>query len=390
MVRTHDIEPKSADEVFQPPPEMLNAQPAFQHHPTDSNAYQQSDQAPPRPPKQGFQYASAEPEYKPKGDYQQPVDHYQPSSQSSHPQAVDNIHQYQQQSYQSQPASGVQLQEGIPVQRGVQSQAHSMPPATTSGLVQHPGIHCDQCHFPVIGVRYKCSCCPDFDMCSSCMDAYDASILNGTAQNISTTGQTLPHQQGYQPNMNNNNHNSSTNSHSHHHKEDDPVKELIHNVERIGHDVRNQLFPKQAKKEQERKAQYEREQEHLRQQAILQQQQQQAQMQAQSMQGKGTVAAPPPLHLHANPKHIFIRIGIPVTVDSPSPYLQNKGTWVHDGISCCNCHCTPIVGFRYFCTACATSFCTSCEQQGAHRLDHNLLKMAPAHIVEAEMRKHTY
>jgi hypothetical protein len=44
-----------------------------------------------------------------------------------------------------------------------------------------------------------------------------------------------------------------------------------------------------------------------------------------------------------------------------------------------------IVGYRYFCTMCATSFCETCEQNGlprivattAHRHDHNLLKMVP-------------
>jgi hypothetical protein len=35
----------------------------------------------------------------------------------------------------------------------------------------HAGINCDQCKaIPIMGVRYKCSMCPDYDLCSSCIE----------------------------------------------------------------------------------------------------------------------------------------------------------------------------------------------------------------------------
>jgi hypothetical protein len=38
-----------------------------------------------------------------------------------------------------------------------------------STVVSHAGITCDQCGAsPVVGVRYRCSVCPDFDLCDSC------------------------------------------------------------------------------------------------------------------------------------------------------------------------------------------------------------------------------
>lgn len=42
-------------------------------------------------------------------------------------------------------------------------------PAEESGPVVHRHVTCDGCRkFPIVGIRYKCSVCPDFDFCSEC------------------------------------------------------------------------------------------------------------------------------------------------------------------------------------------------------------------------------
>lgn len=79
--------------------------------------------------------------------------------------------------------------------------------------------------------------------------------------------------------------------------------------------------------------------------------------------------------------HFFLRIARPLKLEA-SPALQNRDDWKHN-VSCAECLCTPIVGYRYFCTSCGISFCESCEQKGlpkttsttSHSQSHNLLKM---------------
>jgi next-to-BRCA1 protein 1 len=46
--------------------------------------------------------------------------------------------------------------------------SHQEPPATTSDPDIHPGVVCDACGGGISGIRYKCSVCPDYDLCSSC------------------------------------------------------------------------------------------------------------------------------------------------------------------------------------------------------------------------------
>lgn len=111
------------------------------------------------------------------------------------------------------------------------------------------------------------------------------------------------------------------------------------------------------------------------------------------------------------PGHLFIRIGIPLNLRQPQlqsqspslsstpsslsipPILSNRLGWIHEGVRCDGClqrnsnshagtttasDCEWIVGYRYFCTTCATSYCESCEQSGVHHIhnvSHNLLKM---------------
>ncbi|POI25479.1 hypothetical protein CIB84_010771 [Bambusicola thoracicus] len=34
--------------------------------------------------------------------------------------------------------------------------------------VVHPNVICDGCQGPVVGARFKCTVCPDYDLCSTC------------------------------------------------------------------------------------------------------------------------------------------------------------------------------------------------------------------------------
>ena len=42
------------------------------------------------------------------------------------------------------------------------------PSNNSNKKVIHPGIICDGCEKPIIGVRYKCTICNDFNYCEKC------------------------------------------------------------------------------------------------------------------------------------------------------------------------------------------------------------------------------
>jgi len=44
------------------------------------------------------------------------------------------------------------------------------PPPPPTGSFPHTGVSCDGCHCnPIVGMRFKCCCCPNYDLCSTCM-----------------------------------------------------------------------------------------------------------------------------------------------------------------------------------------------------------------------------
>jgi len=62
------------------------------------------------------------------------------------------------------------IQDGKPVQ----SQSQPEPKVQEQSTVIHDRVTCDGCGvYPVVGIRYKCSVCPDFDYCEKCEASVD-------------------------------------------------------------------------------------------------------------------------------------------------------------------------------------------------------------------------
>lgn len=56
--------------------------------------------------------------------------------------------------------------------------------ASAAGHVRHESITCDVCGVsPIVGVRYRCTVCPDYDVCGLCVDHAPPTSLSGVAPN---------------------------------------------------------------------------------------------------------------------------------------------------------------------------------------------------------------
>ncbi|KAJ2342026.1 hypothetical protein GGH92_005555 [Coemansia sp. RSA 2673] len=62
------------------------------------------------------------------------------------------------------PQAEVKQQQTDPAQ----STERSTSTEERGSVVVHPNVVCDACNFPIVGVRYKCGNCPDFDLCEGC------------------------------------------------------------------------------------------------------------------------------------------------------------------------------------------------------------------------------
>ncbi|XP_064243756.1 sequestosome-1 isoform X2 [Passer domesticus] len=58
----------------------------------------------------------------------------------------------------------VYIKEKRECKREHRSQCSQEPPRS----MVHPNVICDACEGPVVGTRFKCSVCPDYDLCSTC------------------------------------------------------------------------------------------------------------------------------------------------------------------------------------------------------------------------------
>lgn len=78
----------------------------------------------------------------------------------------------------------------------------------------HPNVTCDGCQGPVIGFRFKCLVCPNYDLCEKCSVAGIHSEHNMIKM---TKPETSPHSMGFPPTMHHDHHRQHWRKHHGHH-----------------------------------------------------------------------------------------------------------------------------------------------------------------------------
>jgi len=89
-------------------------------------------------------------------------------------QTKDLMDSIQNQTFPSQPESCAQVIGGAGGSGGQIGSGALGSALAEPGLVedQHVGVTCDGCGMsPIVGLRYKCSVCPDFDFCRECEES---------------------------------------------------------------------------------------------------------------------------------------------------------------------------------------------------------------------------